>query len=134
MRTTLQVGLGILTLHAGDSTFDEDGANAQVYAAYIAKQCIGFNGSSSVSKQPLAVLASIPKQFMGCDDGRVGRPNTKAHVGPNVESNSGMDQCMFIHCCIPPISSKLRNVPIHASVDCKPLQCYAQIDGTSRGS
>lgn len=94
-------------------------------AAYFAKPCIGFEWQQCCYKTLQAVLASIPKQFMGFDDGKVGRPNTRAHVGPKVESNSGMDQCMFIHCCIPPISNKLRNVPIQAKVDCKSLQCYA---------
>ena len=64
-------------------------------------------------------LGSLPMPLRGCDAGKVGKPNTRAHVGPKVDSNIGMEYGNPNQCCIPLINSKLMYAPIHANNVCR---------------
>ena len=64
------------------------------------------------------MMMFLPMQFIGWEEGSVGKPNTNAHDGPKVDSSNGSDHCVLIHWCIPPISIKARNVPQKASSVC----------------
>ena len=55
----------------------------------------------------------------GCDAGKLGKPNTRAHVGPKVDSNIGMEYGKPNQCCIPLINSRLMYAPIHANSVCR---------------
>ena len=74
----------------------------------------------------------VPKQFMGCDAGSEGRPKTSAAAGPNVANNRGIDQCSLIHCCMPPIRSKLRNEPTQAKTACTACCLYDTISNARK--
>ena len=71
---------------------------------------------------------SLPMPSRGCDAGRVGRPNSRAHVDPHVDSNIGMEYGKPNQCCIPLINSKLMYAPTHANNVCGALfsVCIAQ--------
>ena len=63
----------------------------------------------------------LPMPLRGCDAGKVGKLNTRAHVGPNVDNSIGIEQDKPNQCCIPLISNKLMYEPTHANNICRAI-------------